>query len=550
MTRTSRIFVAVIAALVVSGLAFSQSFLGNMFKLGSTTTAARPASSSTVQGALLYDTDIAAPIYNTGSAWTTFGGGSGANYWSDAGNGRAKLDATGAYMGNPGGTRPDGGWYFLEQYATTIIYAFDAGQPLLIGSNGASQLSNTPEAFTMNIANVEGSPSIAFWQTAPGFFYPTASITASAQKGGVYAAGLTFMAPSGQFVFANQSNASQLQLTGASNNTLLEVLATNAGNTSFRVSPGSYLSLGSANTYFYSDGVGSQTPGYLQSTYTFASGAGFNAPRVRASGDTLTAFTAAAATSSGAGALAWDSTTGSMKVQQTASAFAPIAQPHIIYDGQTYSTRVASAEVNATPEIAERVNVASNATLEMHWTYTGGLSGTQNNRSVYALLAGAGAIEYGMTANSVTKTTIQRITHSGLNPTFCQRVRTDVITNAGLYAGLASTVPVTGGSGSQTGHFAYLYGDVGAVAFWQLCTRDGTTTGCTNTTAALTASTDYTLCFRLSTTSCDAFVNGVYVGSRAANLPASGTGIAPIVAIEAVGTSKTLYVGPMQVESQ
>jgi len=554
MTRTSRIFVAVLAALVVSGLAFSQSFLGNMFKLGETTTAARPASSSTIRGALLYDTDVAAPIYNTGSAWSTLGGSSGPSYWSDAGAGRAKLDMPAGLVGNASGVLPDGGYFLLDQ-SSLAVYAMDAGISALFASNaGASTAWELPLAYNVNIANVFGTPGIAFWNTAPSALYPTGSITAGANRGGVSATGLTFMAPSGGFMFAALSNQSQVQITKPGGGSKLEVLNTNANNTAFGIAAGAYLDFGNtgggANDYVYSDGTGLQTPSYLQSTYAFASGAGLLAPRVRASGGALTAFTAAAATSGGVGTMAWDSTTGSIKVQQSASAFEPIGQPHIIYDGQTYSTRVASVEVNATPQIAERVNVTSTATLQMYWTYTAGSSGTQNSRSVYALLAGAGTIQFGTTANSVATTTLQRITHSGLNPTFCQRVRTDVITSAGLFAGLASVIPVTGGSAAQTGHFAYLYGDVGAAAFWQLCTRDGTTTGCTNTTAALAASTDYSLCFRLSTTSCDAFVNGVYVGSRSTNLPASGTGIAPVVAIEAIGTSKTLYVGPMQVETQ
>jgi len=635
MTR-KLLFIFALPFALITTLAYGQVFLGNVFRLGTSTDAAKPAASATNKGGLLFISDgdagtgVAGSIaYSNGSSWLpVLGGSSGStNFWYDAGSGN--IFAQEAIYNPDGGVNirlsSGVGSNFLANQPATAVAISTPSYPTVglgFGSSGSgAQLQGMPYAFNpvdnqyafavVNSDTTYGAPGLLLWNQSNGGGFGQAPVGAAFVTGTAgnttyygkltaggtsfgYATGITVsVQPARNFGFRNDntgtlwwtteantgefnfvgvtsgndaiqlSNGARVHLGGGTNDYLYSdgttvnvpvSMKANAGSSTnaFEVATtGARVDLGAgSNDYAVSDGTGIETPSYWESTLGFASGAGVIAPRVQASGGALTAFTAAAATSGGVGTMAWDSTTGSMKVQQTASSFAPIAQPHIIFEGQTFSTRVASVEVNTTPQIAERVNVTNTATLQMYWTYTAGSSGTQNGRSVYALLAGAGTIQYGMTANSVATTAIQRITHSGLNPTFCQRVRTDVVTNAGLYAGLASVIPVTGGSGAQTGHFAYLYGDVGSVAFWQLCTRDGTTTGCTNTNAALAASTDYTLCLRLSTTSCDAFVNGVYVGSRSTNLPASGTGIAPVVAIEAVGASKTLYVGPMQVQTQ
>ncbi len=55
----------------VAGLAFGQTILGQMFKLGGSTTALLPTSSTTLTGALIFDTDAGVIRYNDGTAWQT-----------------------------------------------------------------------------------------------------------------------------------------------------------------------------------------------------------------------------------------------------------------------------------------------------------------------------------------------------------------------------------------------------------------------------------------------------------------------------------------------
>lgn len=98
MTPRLRILLALL--LLTSAFAFSQATLGTMFKLGHSTTAGLPASSATIEGALIYDTDTNAPKYNNGTAWQTFGGG-GSSYWYDGGSGNIQANEPVLYSGNP-----------------------------------------------------------------------------------------------------------------------------------------------------------------------------------------------------------------------------------------------------------------------------------------------------------------------------------------------------------------------------------------------------------------------------------------------------------------
>ena len=65
----NRTFFVLLAVLTVGGLAFSQTILGAMFKLGAFTTAALPTSSATTQGALVYDTTSNVVRVNDSAGW-------------------------------------------------------------------------------------------------------------------------------------------------------------------------------------------------------------------------------------------------------------------------------------------------------------------------------------------------------------------------------------------------------------------------------------------------------------------------------------------------
>lgn len=78
-----------LTVLVMSAVAFSQTTLGNMFRLGNVTVSGLPASSSTITGSLIYVTDDGGLHVNNGSAWlpVSAGGSSGGGFWYDAGPG-------------------------------------------------------------------------------------------------------------------------------------------------------------------------------------------------------------------------------------------------------------------------------------------------------------------------------------------------------------------------------------------------------------------------------------------------------------------------------
>ena len=66
MTRTKTLIIVLLTLLVASLPTLAQSTLGNMFKLGGSTTANLPASSSYTVGALIYDLDAGTPLNNNG----------------------------------------------------------------------------------------------------------------------------------------------------------------------------------------------------------------------------------------------------------------------------------------------------------------------------------------------------------------------------------------------------------------------------------------------------------------------------------------------------
>lgn len=69
--RAKPAFIFLVASLIFGGLAVGQSIIGTMYKLGSSTTASLPTSSTLLAGALLFDSDAGVVRYNDGTTWQT-----------------------------------------------------------------------------------------------------------------------------------------------------------------------------------------------------------------------------------------------------------------------------------------------------------------------------------------------------------------------------------------------------------------------------------------------------------------------------------------------
>lgn len=71
MNRFKSALIVIVTLLLCALPVLAQSILGSMFKLGSSTTAGLPTSSTTIAGALLFDSDAGVVRYNDGTAWQT-----------------------------------------------------------------------------------------------------------------------------------------------------------------------------------------------------------------------------------------------------------------------------------------------------------------------------------------------------------------------------------------------------------------------------------------------------------------------------------------------
>lgn len=530
--------------LLVGAAAFAQVFLGNMFRLGSTTTAARPTSSSTIEGAVVYDTDLNKPIFNDGTQWVEFVTGS-SGFWYDGGT---------DYLSNKG--------YI---FAREAIKNPDAGTALKLYQEWAF---NSP-ASTVQQLVISGSDTLAAGLPGQGgriVFTNAGGTRYSAIYGGSGSGVNPFGASNGitlegsEFMVTDLDRANRRILLNSTNE--LKSFAS-SGNNAYAVNTnGARYDRGSGtDDYDISDGTGIETPGYYESTRAFSSGAGLIANRVQAAGGAASAFTSGAATAAGVGTLSWNSTRNQMYTQVSSSAFAPIGQPHLVADKQTITTRVfGGTAANAPPQIAEQVVVggAGTDTLQSYWTSTSGNSTTITTspyRAYYALTTTSSDAnrQYWTVASSAASTTMLPITSTDASPQFCTRVVIFTLaTNMRVFAGWVASLP-SGGTATLSATGAVFRYDTSVNTKWSLCTRDSTTQSCTDTSITVAADTDYLLCITMdSSRNVYGWVNGVHEASQTANLPVTNTKIAPFISAENIsgGAGKTLLVGVTQAEIQ
>lgn len=148
--NTARTRLAVLlTVLVMSALAWSlEPFtLGNVFKLGTSTGAALPASSATIQGGLIFDLDAGVPKFNDGVAWQTFSSPA-SSYFYDAGT-----------AGYPAAVA---GFITVNE---PIMNSLDAGFPVRIGTN----VNATAEALAIGsyIGGFSATPYLGLHRGVP-----------------------------------------------------------------------------------------------------------------------------------------------------------------------------------------------------------------------------------------------------------------------------------------------------------------------------------------------------------------------------------------------
>lgn len=152
----NRTFFVLLAILTVGGLAFSQTILGAMFKLGAFTTGTLPTSSATIQGALVYDSDAGVIRHNNGVEWLSAPleaffsaslapGGTGAaattmiRFRATRAGRATRMSYTTTSAGTGGGT------FTLELYnatTTTVLCSRTLGSCTTVGSYSSGACTN------------------------------------------------------------------------------------------------------------------------------------------------------------------------------------------------------------------------------------------------------------------------------------------------------------------------------------------------------------------------------------------------------------------------
>ena len=581
---------------LITTLAYGQVFLGNVFRLGTSTDAAKPAAANVNRGGLLFITDgdagtgvAGAVAYSNGTSWLPLSGSSGGsgstNFWYDAGNGL--IFAQEAIYNPDAGTdlRFPGAPFGSAAPATSAVLS-EAAYPtkgIGFGNLGSmSTMQGIPYAFTpddgqwgfaiVNSDTTYGAGGLLMWNQSNGGGFGQAPVGISFLTGTVsptyygkitaggasfgYASGITVsVQPARNFGFRNDSSGT-LWWTTEANNGEFNFVGVSSTNDAIQLNNGARLHLGSGtNDYIVSDGTGLETPGYWESTLAFASGAGVIAQRVQAYGGTNDSLTTAAANAAFPGTMQLDTTFDEMTFQQSGSKFSPFGMPHITYGSQTFTTRV--VQNGGLPELAERVaSNTSGGLFQMYHSPTGCTytTGVSSNRQMYGATT---AVELNRqcsstTASSAAPTVLAGIVNSDTLPMMCIRIRTGAtITNSRWWAGLSSAATASATS-TMAGNGAMFRYDTSVDGLLRLCTRDGTTQSCASTGITVASTTMYHLCVRLdSARAAWGWVNGVYVAKVSGNVPAANTMLAPWNSFETLTASANgVLWGPTLTQGQ
>jgi len=536
----NRTFFVLLAMLTVGGLAFSQTILGQMFKLGSSTEAGLPTSSSTLTGALIYDSDDAGVMYNNGAAWVPLLSSANINsfasgYWVDAGDG---------YMASATRAgRADGGipFYAFAARGTGI----DANTAIAISGGNSSTTYGAIRFFQSDYASATALRSQLFGSTY------TINTGTNGQT-----QGLNIQTLSGNgvnFAFGSDPATNWGSLATGS------VYISESGirlwtNGTHGIDFGS-----GANDRAVSDGTGITTASYWASTRSIASGPGLVANTATLTGGASSNLTATNAATLGAGVMLNNTSFGEVWQGQSGSGFKPMGAPHNAIDRQTLSTRILGTAKATFPEVVERIPCDSfggtGALVQMYWSRAATSTTTSSTGRTYLGIATGDATQpaYGYTAcssaSTTAYTTVLGATSTSGHLNFCQRVQAGTdITNTIYWVLLTSATPANDATTLTAAGFGFRYAaSVGST--WYACYYNGSNT-CVNTNVTVSASGEYLLCAYQTGSNLLTFsVNG-FVTNTAATISTLSNAY-PLVWVDATsGTLKVLGVGPMTVESE
>lgn len=560
MHRLNKLLLAVMT-LLIAAAALGQSTLGNMFKLGVVTTSTRPASSAAIEGALIYDGDAGAPIFNNGTAWKQLVDSSSiSNSWYDGGV---------TYVGPTDPNWPNRTGVIGPQtsiFSDAPIQNADAGALWIGGRNSVGQLATALNIFT----DTNGQPTIAFRGTAQniwGQIFGSGIVNAHTRFG------LNLRGGAIGFVNGTTGDTNADTVFGAFDSSTGGYIAEGGSgsyvwsmnNTGARMKFSVFN--GSSTDYFAGDGIGIITPGYVNSSYAFATGAGLVAPRIKPTGTTDDNFVAAATGAGSLGSIAYNATTQSLYIQKTSSSFAPIAQPHAVWDAQVYNTRITSGTSTlhvagvTGPQFAQAEKVGPEFVddLRLNWDYGTTGSGTPSfltSRNVYILqmaAVGDGNRIFSHAAASSSLSTVYGLVNSSASPRWAQVIQPIQLTNMRIQAGLTSTVTTAASSTMGVPGVIFRYDTSASDTTWMICSRDATTESCTSSGVTVSAAVIYVLELKLdSSRTIWASINGVSVAKISTNLVPASTALTPWLSWQYIGTPSSIVslgVGVMQVES-
>jgi hypothetical protein len=223
-----------LTALVISATVLGQATLGNMVKLGSSTTVSLPTSSTTIEGAVIYDTDTNTPKFNDGTAWQPFTPPSTDFSWVDAG-----IQGTRIYI-RPDSTNNKSLWFGLATAAPVPVYNNSRIQ--MDAVDAISWNTNATESQTIHGGTSEMVFDAFGTATTTYRFRRQNATTASYVEAGHYSA-----------ISLSGEDAVKIYTAGG------------------RL----HLSNGGVSDYLASDGTGTETPSYFEATDYVQGATGF-----------------------------------------------------------------------------------------------------------------------------------------------------------------------------------------------------------------------------------------------------------------------------------
>ncbi len=561
------VIIALLLALA-GGIAFSQSIIGPMYKLGSSTTANLPASSSLTTGALIYDLDAGVPKYNNGSSWLEMGGGGGDSLWSVATTDAGVLNRISSGYSLQSA---DAGALLVGTTGTgaySPLAAF-SGQP---GGNSWASIAfmtNQGSADPFVLGNVGG------YQSGNGI-QVCAQSTASGQIN-LRTAAVDCHNPAGGYIW----NFDRFGRLNAPNPGTIRFPSTPSGTNAIEVSTnGARVDFGAGtDDYAASDGTGVRTPSYWLSTRAFNT-TGTAGLQALSHGfpNTLTNLNYEPADNlPGNYALSFNNTMRTLVETNSTTGLGPQTAPvasrplspaleHAVHGrGHTTSMDI-GFESTSCPAVRERIGY-NGSTGDYATNFITGWCDT--NASSSTVLSGMRAFEF-VTNGTINDTagwwttdetsaagatsTPRPVTSPALQGRLCSRVRIPSGFVGRVIVGFFNGLPPVGLEPASTPGIWWRY-DSATSTQWFMCSANGISSTCQWTSVTMTATTPVELCIDYGAsagagTGAGMWLNGRYYGLINTAVPSSTTPLTPVVRAEATtATTQSFAVHSLSVES-